>query len=87
MDNSKNTSKGYGNSKPLDELDKLLELDWNEDSNITVNINHPLVPVTPSERVRMMKITKADVGKAGVGGALVGLIMAIIEVGKVFGWW
>ena len=82
MTNSKNTTKGYGHSKALDELDELLEIDWNEDSSVTVNIH---ATATPSQFERLKTMTPMKKG-AAAGSVITIVIGALLEIARQLHW-
>ena len=76
---SKNTDSGFEN---LNKIDDLLEPDWAEDSSVTVNIHHQPIP-RPSQFEAKTGLSKKQ---AGIGGAIVAVIAALVQLARVLGW-
>jgi len=71
----------------LKKLDELLEPDWDEDSQVTVNIQAPapLPHYTPSqfEKLKEVKVTGKQ---AGIGGAILAVIAILGKLAQELGW-
>ena len=81
MPKSRDRDKGYGHSKQLEELDKLLEPDWDE-SSTTINVNVPSRHHSISDSLKHMNKKK----KAGIGAGIVTVVVALVELARQLGW-
>ena len=85
MKNSNNTTKDSEPLNRLEALDRLLEPDWEEDSQVTVNVNIPHVPVTNSY-VDKLKDKMPTKKQAGIGGIILMILAALGKLAQELGW-
>lgn len=83
-------SKSKNSGKDFDRLDKAQELldedDWEDErtSQVTLNINPPMHAHTPSQFEKLKEMKTGT--KAGIGGAIVAVIISLVEIARRLGW-